>query len=366
MVSIEGVDYSWGRPDLKCLHSKGKQFACRYLSFNTDNKTLTRGEADQITAAGMWVVANWEQTGKGDIGGRTMAQAVDRALQIADQCNIPKGRPIYLSVDYDVQPGEYNRIEDIIGKAQQGIGKAYDVGALYGSYSLLRAMFDRGAIRWGWQTYAWSYGNVDPRAQVLQYHNGVSLCGGDIDLDRAFVADYGQWRPGVLPKAAGGSAIPDTDSDTGSDQGEDAMPLDVTLTYTKPFDLKAGQAVGLVFDHEASDAGDVFMGKNKPGKGQAHRAIDIGGRPFVSTLNFVVDGKIAAADSVLTALMYVNTPDGKDDHQTPWQEHTGSSYQTYVQDTRVGTCPGKDSVKVWVKATKDCQLTNVTWRVKYW
>src|SRR5262249_20698214 len=55
-------------------------------------------------------------------------------------------------------------------------------------------LFDDGKITWGWQTYAWSGGQWDSRAQLRQTQN--ELGGGDLDADEAMTSDYGQWRPG--------------------------------------------------------------------------------------------------------------------------------------------------------------------------
>ena len=50
----------------------------------------------------------------------------------------------------------------------------------------------------GWQTYAWSYGQWDARAQLRQVLNSVSVGGsvGCCDKDVAVAADYGQWHSG--------------------------------------------------------------------------------------------------------------------------------------------------------------------------
>src|SRR5262249_13003036 len=64
---------------------------------------------------------------------------------------------------------------------------------------------------WGWQTYAWSYGAWESRAQLRQIQNGIGPGGGE-DKDQAMAKDFGQWgftappppHPGQ-PDATGGS-----------------------------------------------------------------------------------------------------------------------------------------------------------------
>ncbi len=38
---------------------------------------------------------------------------------------------------------------------------------------MIKRLFDGGKITWGWQTYAWSGGNWDSRAQVRQVQNDI-------------------------------------------------------------------------------------------------------------------------------------------------------------------------------------------------
>lgn len=190
----EGVDYAWSRPDPATLYAAGKRFASRYLSYDRSGKNLTLAEAEQLAAAGISVVANWEwQTGDAKGGydvGRKYAQ---EAVRQAAACGMPAGRPIYFSVDYD-PAGAYA----IVDAYFRGIGSVLPVEQIgaYGGYDTIAHLLDFGLIWWAWQTYAWSAGRWHPGAHVQQYRNGVLLAGGDLDLDRAMVDDFGQWTPG--------------------------------------------------------------------------------------------------------------------------------------------------------------------------
>jgi len=200
-MAIEGVDYSFDRPVTpQALRDAGKVFACRYLAIPPNGKIIDRQEADQLAGAGVWIVANWEQGGHGNT---PPEQAAAQSLAQARALGIPQGRPIYASVDFDVQPAQYGQVRNWIERFHAGLAGEYDGRALYGSYFVLKAGFDEGWLAWGWQTYAWSYGHVEDRAQLYQYHNGVNVAGADCDLDRAQAADYGQWMPGRVPDGAG-------------------------------------------------------------------------------------------------------------------------------------------------------------------
>jgi Domain of unknown function (DUF1906) len=193
----EGVDYSYDRPDPAALVAAGKRFACRYLSDNP-SKNLTRAEADAGAAAGLWWVVVWEEHG----GGLTTppAESAAESIRQAQALGIPAGRPIYAAIDWDAQPAEFDDIEIWLRGYAAALGPF--VAGMYGSEQVCAAMLDRGVLSWAWQTYAWSGSALDPRAQLYQYSNNVQCAGANVDLNRAFPDDYGQWQPGVLP--AGG------------------------------------------------------------------------------------------------------------------------------------------------------------------
>ena len=65
----------------------------------------------------------------------------------------------------------------------------------YGGYYVIQRLFDAGKIKWGWQTYAWSGGQWDSRAQLRQVQNGIA--GGQMDEDTSEADDFGQWGHGT-------------------------------------------------------------------------------------------------------------------------------------------------------------------------
>jgi hypothetical protein len=66
------------------------------------------------------------------------------------------------------------------------------VGA-YGGYALIKRLFDKKLITYGFQTYGWSGGLWDVRAQLRQYLNAQTIGGLSVDFDHAVTTDYGQW-----------------------------------------------------------------------------------------------------------------------------------------------------------------------------
>lgn len=231
---IDGVDYSWARPSPSGLHRAGKRFAVRYLSWassgrgrsvldgHTNGKVLTKSEATKLQAAGLDVVSNWEYTARdqlrGRAGGRYDAAEAER---IHKACGGPSAAPIYFSTDFDASTSQLSTCHDYLRGAADVLG--WDRVGVYGGYRTIDYMADRG-VDWLWQTYAWSRGRWDGRAQLQQYRNGVRLAGGDVDLNRATTSTYGQWgAAGAHPSAPGsGSGASDPSIDL---LGGDMLPL---------------------------------------------------------------------------------------------------------------------------------------------
>jgi hypothetical protein len=189
---VQGVDYAWGHPRPSVLAQQGYRFAVRYLS-RDPSKNLTAGEAQALHAAGVATVSNWEAVPGAPRNG--YSQGVRDAQEAASQhlaCGGPGNRPIYFSVDFPATADElggpvteyFRGVASVLGVARTGA---------YGGVATISYLFDRGLIRWGWQTYAWSAGRWDGRAQLRQVRNGVSIDGADCDVDESTAGDFGQW-----------------------------------------------------------------------------------------------------------------------------------------------------------------------------
>ena len=187
-----GVDYSWGRPRPGVTAGQGYRFACRYLSYDTTGKNLSAAEAQALIAAGLDIVCVWETSASEALGGYAVgAQSAGDAQSLAVACGMPSGRPIYFAVDFDATPGQqavldayFDGVASVLGRGRTGA---------YGGYYPIQRLFDGGKIAYGWQTYAWSGGQWDPRAQLRQVQNGITVDGADCDRDEAWAADFGQW-----------------------------------------------------------------------------------------------------------------------------------------------------------------------------
>lgn len=193
-----GVDFAWGRPGVPALEHAGVKFCCRYLSHDTTGKNLTRSEADELSRAGLWIAVVWETTADRALGGHAAGVADAQAAgQQARDCGMPADRPVYFAVDWDAGPSDQPAIDAYLRGAASVLG-THRVG-LYAGYGPIHRAFDNGTITWGWQTYAWSAGQWDHRAQLHQYSNDHIIGGVGLDYDVNMTGDYGQWQVGRSP-----------------------------------------------------------------------------------------------------------------------------------------------------------------------
>lgn len=193
-----GIDYTGGLAaatiDRATVDGHQISFVCRYLS--GFSKDLTPAEARDLSAAGLEIVLVWETTAaRAEAGSSAGISDARAALAEAERCGMPAGRPIYFAVDIDTTVGPnitayFQGVNHIMGVSRSGV---------YGGYKVVKALFDKKLVAYGWQTYAWSGGQWDPRAQLQQYSNNHTISGHSVDYDRSTVSDFGQWAVGKTP-----------------------------------------------------------------------------------------------------------------------------------------------------------------------
>lgn len=198
MAVAEGVDYSWARPGGAALRQAGKSFAWRYLyADGQGGKGLDASEVSDLHNTGIELVVGYESYAQRSLDGKQAGiDDAHAALAQLAALGLPN-MPIYLATDFDVPDyapnsddprAKLGAIGDYYEGAQSVLG---DNTGGYGGYYLIKRLFDAGLIKWGFQAYAWSGGQWDPRAQLQQYLNGQNI-NGAVDLTRAMVENYGQ------------------------------------------------------------------------------------------------------------------------------------------------------------------------------
>jgi hypothetical protein len=192
VVIADGVDYSFARPSPAGLYAAGKRFAGRYVGPGS-GKLLEPAERDALFAAGLDIFLLAEGNADSAAGGYSVGVShAQQALAASRALGAPESTAIYFAVDYDVSskgwdaPREYLRgAGSVIGPARVGV---------YGEYDVMGWAARDGVAAWFFQTYAWSAGRWYAGNHVEQYLNGQIVAGGEVDLCRSMLAEFGQWR----------------------------------------------------------------------------------------------------------------------------------------------------------------------------
>lgn len=193
------LDYSFSRPDPKQIVAQGFKGVLRYLAPASNGaKVLGAAERDALRGVGLAIGLVWEwyaqRANEGHAAGVADGQA---ALNLANSLGVPEGVPIFFAVDWDATPEQQVNINDYLNGAKTALG---DRVGIYGGYWPLKRAFDAGVVKWGWQTYAWSGGNWDNRAQLRQTENGQ--WSGQVDFDEDENGLSGLWLAGVPTASA--------------------------------------------------------------------------------------------------------------------------------------------------------------------
>jgi hypothetical protein len=198
---MEGVDYSFSRPNPAALKGAGKHFAVRYVGTPHSDKNLTRTEAAALLTVGIDLVAVYETTA-GFMLQENGVEAAERAFTNAWNLGMPRTRPIYFALDVNPSTftdSQWSRCYGFLQAARHWVGGPY-VGVYGNDVAIDRLVGPMGPTTYGWQTYAWSGGLWSSKAQLQQYRNGVGLAGGLVDLCRSTVPDFGQWSFASSPQ----------------------------------------------------------------------------------------------------------------------------------------------------------------------
>jgi hypothetical protein len=201
---IEGIDAAWSRPTPAELKEVGKRFIIGYVSHDP-SKNLTKANCEDYLAAGIDVGLIWETTATRALSGATGGRADGiEARRQARLLGYPDGKSIGFAVDFQATQTQLTGPVRAYGVAfRQDVG----ISSVYGGKATIKYFVENDLADFFWQTYAWSTAGTSvlrmqqdpydigwvPAAHVQQYHNGVNIAGHDTDLDRALVADFGQW-----------------------------------------------------------------------------------------------------------------------------------------------------------------------------
>lgn len=202
-----GYDYTARIPPA-ALKAAGCSVAFRYVMPQTPYwvKALRNAEAQELLAAGIPIVSNFESSANREDGG-AQAGHDDAVTLVADwkALGAPSGLIGWFSADWDVQPSEIPAVLAYLNAAASVLGGKKYVGC-YGGLRAVSAAMDAGFG--GWQTVAWSDGKWDPRAAARQ--TGRQLMVGGVQVDENVIinlAALGAWGGPASTPTPGGDTV---------------------------------------------------------------------------------------------------------------------------------------------------------------
>lgn len=194
------IDYSFWRPD-PAKDLGGVRGVIRYLAHD-NGKAASIPEIAELHAHGISTAVVFEDAADRAAAGAAAGDAdgtfaADQAVKLG----VPRGRPVYVSVDFDI-PDYAPSSSDAKAKlgpvgayleafAAKLAGPGYPLG-VYGGYWCVTRAWSAAITRWAWTTPAWSGTNFFDDVSLYQVRTG--LYGGNADLNLAGTADWGQWR----------------------------------------------------------------------------------------------------------------------------------------------------------------------------
>lgn len=190
--SMEVLDYSSGYPAPAAIKAGGYAGVVRYIGTPGRGKNLTPAEARAMAATGVPVALVYEDTAGWMQGGATAGAAAARAaLADAANCGVAV-RCVYFACDQEViTAAQMNNVMACLdGAAGTPLGRART--GIYGQYSVIEAAVP-GRAPWGWQTKAWSGGEVSTKAALLQQIGYRTVGGVQCDGNTVLRDDWGQW-----------------------------------------------------------------------------------------------------------------------------------------------------------------------------
>lgn len=192
---FRGADEDWDKIPPSALVMAGMSFIIGYLSEDTTGKNLTKNWVQSYLRNGISVVFVYEygedQPLQGD--GRGASDAV-KMCNWATEIGAPENVALYVALDRDFPTSSYPVIDSYVSAWTHVCHHWGFRSGAYGKFDLIRGILDRGLCDFGWQTYAWSHDQWDPRVAIRQTVNGTHVAGHVVDLDTATLFDFGQWR----------------------------------------------------------------------------------------------------------------------------------------------------------------------------
>ncbi|OCB43809.1 twin-arginine translocation pathway [Mycobacterium malmoense] len=213
------IDFAMRQIPAEHIRAAGYAGVINYVSLSRPGssmgaKPITRPYAEQLTAAGLVIVSNYQYGKPGGTAPSDFRRGFEggvadarTAWELHTAAGGGQSAPIFFSVDEDINRDTWNNlalkwfrgINSVLGVQRTGV---------YGGLDVCRWAAADGVIgnsrtpghRWAWQTKSWSHGQVDPAAVLYQRvvstasNPGPVVGGLEVDVSDVLAGDCGQWN----------------------------------------------------------------------------------------------------------------------------------------------------------------------------
>ncbi|WP_102418387.1 DUF1906 domain-containing protein [Mycobacterium sp. 4858] len=213
------IDFAARQIPAQQIRAAGHSGVINYVSLSRPGssmgaKPITRSYAEQLNAAGLIIVSNYQY---GKPGGtapsdfrRGFEGGVDdarTAWKLHTEAGGGQSAPIFFSIDEDINHDTWNNlalkwfrgINSVLGVQRTGVYGGIDVCRWAAADGVIGNSSTPGH-RWAWQTKAWSHGQIDPAAVLYQRvvstasNPGPKVGGLEVDVNDVLAGDCGQWN----------------------------------------------------------------------------------------------------------------------------------------------------------------------------
>ncbi|OBG27305.1 twin-arginine translocation pathway [Mycobacterium alsense] len=213
------IDFAMRQIPAEHIRAAGYSGVINYVSLSRPGssmgaKPITRPYAEQLTAAGLMIVSNYQYGKPGGTAPSDFRRGFEggvadarTAWKLHTAAGGGQSAPIYFSVDEDINHDTWNNmalkwfrgINSVLGVQRTGVYGGIDVCRWAAADGVIGSSRTRGH-RWAWQTRSWSRGQIDPAAVLYQRvvstasNPGPRVGGLEVDVNDVLAGDCGQWN----------------------------------------------------------------------------------------------------------------------------------------------------------------------------
>jgi Rv2525c-like, glycoside hydrolase-like domain len=212
------IDFAMSQIPAEHIRAAGYSGVINYVSLSRPGasfgaKPITRPYADQLKAAGLMIVSNYQYGKPGGTASSDFKRGFDggvadarTAWKLHTEAGGGQSAPIFFTIDEDINHDTWNTlalkwfhgINSVLGVQRTGVYGGLDVCKWAAADGVIGSSRTPGH-RWAWQTKAWSHGQIDPTAVLYQRvvstasNPGPVVGGHEVDVNDVLAQDFGQW-----------------------------------------------------------------------------------------------------------------------------------------------------------------------------